>query len=1191
MNPFDSPTPEKPDVKPALRFTDTPKKEPIRPALIFSPPDGRISSVDTFGENSDDEEYDFDSETPLGSSYHRDEGGYEKNGRSSSENANSRYPMTYSSFSTMTPRVVASSSSATKSHLPLPPPLDTSITASLSPPRYTTPTRRISLSSAPPRDSLHNKRYILLETLPLNLTSFLYLFPYIFLFMGILLDTQKAISQKVTYATPVPASNGVVEIPLPFVPYTSPFIKVDLILSNVELSGIPSDIFVYSSIIDGDESSSATAKDPHPLLLTCHHEKCIARVAEEFYEPALGKLLPWNTRGLKVVMEYSESDFFSSLGEHDIVYRVAHESRFFSLLERAVRFTTWLGTIFALYYFRQQVHAYEKAVNPDFIWFLSPYVVIPERRYVPILLISLTLMLNPVLVFFPFFFPESDPLPPTLVSSSLYSFGVIGYLFVWLCLVEGLRYHSGEAVKKRHRQQQAMRDTDETIAHINENTSLNTPQKRKTARRLSSHTLMTHTHLVLRHDMFGEFSDFFLEPKIRMLVVSVGVLCIVVISCFEGAGVGLGGGVGIWGNAAFVICSAGQVIVLGTWLVWILSSSIETRLRLRTESFISTRYAQLAHRVLENLLLIAVLIVLIPTVINVLQFFETDGDGVGGDFKRIMLAMGRVSARLSSSKMGPGKNIYLFVCTIIVGAIFLPPEESEGVEGSWGGKNKRRNYSRFVINLTTQTHTFGIFPLLREIGVDTADMCPPIFCNEIACWLCECSWQSYYSSFGFGIDQFAPGKMNLSSVGLKLVAETNDKATDTHGFVCCNVKEIFDGEVRGRGDVIAVFFRGSVTFENFKTDLDTEQVGIRSLLLKPHKTVIDLATGEVSTRTSSSPAFSLDNYDSSDDEGDFVSNHSAGNSNNLLTFDCPHNVLCHQGFLSSYLSVREEMLAAVLSCFTRTALKNSNNRKKFVVPKVYICGHSLGGALAQLFALDLAMNYIVKIDRETANLLHSTSCRAVYGRGAKGPQSISCRIPICNYTFGQPRVGNRHFANLFNRLVPHSFRVCVEGDFFTSVPKYTLRHTYKHGGGLVVLDESENGNLIVNPNAVEKAFRFNRSQTSVANHALEVYRNCLESVFETEELRAYYSKGFHNNVFAPKIDIESAIRDVRDSLDGSQFSGISVGDFSGEKKKEQTTLESMGGSREEEGGEDALRGDLFAGPTSGRGVPDWVLRR
>ena len=46
-------------------------------------------------------------------------------------------------------------------------------------------------------------------------------------------------------------------------------------------------------------------------------------------------------------------------------------------------------------------------------------------------------------------------------------------------------------------------------------------------------------------------------------------------------------------------------------MVWILSSSIDTRLRLRTESFISTRYAQLAHRVLENLLLIAVLIVLI----------------------------------------------------------------------------------------------------------------------------------------------------------------------------------------------------------------------------------------------------------------------------------------------------------------------------------------------------------------------------------------------------------------------------------------------------------------------------------------------------------------------------------------------------------------------------------------------------
>ena len=60
-----------------------------------------------------------------------------------------------------------------------------------------------------------------------------------------------------------------------------------------------------------------------------------------------------------------------------------------------------------------------------------------------------------------------------------------------------------------------------------------------------------------------------------------------------------------------------------------------------------------------------------------------------------------------------------------------------------------------------------------------------------------------------------------------------------------------------------------------------------------------------------------------------------------------------------------------------------------------LVGHSLGGALAQLAAHDIA----------TA--------------GAKQGLTVS----VGCYTFGAPRVGNHAFANEYNKLVPHTWHI------------------------------------------------------------------------------------------------------------------------------------------------------------------------
>ncbi len=87
------------------------------------------------------------------------------------------------------------------------------------------------------------------------------------------------------------------------------------------------------------------------------------------------------------------------------------------------------------------------------------------------------------------------------------------------------------------------------------------------------------------------------------------------------------------------------------------------------------------------------------------------------------------------------------------------------------------------------------------------------------------------------------------------------------------------------------------------------------------------------------------------------------------------------------------------------------------VGPVTICGHSLGGALATLLALDVAAN-----------------------SGVKDPTV---------YTYASPRTGDPAFVNTYNRLVPKSFRIANRIDL---VPKLPLPPLYDHVDTLVDLN-------------------------------------------------------------------------------------------------------------------------------------------
>lgn len=87
-----------------------------------------------------------------------------------------------------------------------------------------------------------------------------------------------------------------------------------------------------------------------------------------------------------------------------------------------------------------------------------------------------------------------------------------------------------------------------------------------------------------------------------------------------------------------------------------------------------------------------------------------------------------------------------------------------------------------------------------------------------------------------------------------------------------------------------------------------------------------------------------------------------------------------------------------------------------------ICGHSLGGALATLLALDVAAN--TKLS------------------------------PATVYTYASPRVGDATFVSLYDHIVPDTFRIANRVDL---VPKLPLPPLYEHVSDLVELNPVQLG--------------------------------------------------------------------------------------------------------------------------------------
>ena len=238
--------------------------------------------------------------------------------------------------------------------------------------------------------------------------------------------------------------------------------------------------------------------------------------------------------------------------------------------------------------------------------------------------------------------------------------------------------------------------------------------------------------------------------------------------------------------------------------------------------------------------------------------------------------------------------------------------------------------------------------------------------------------------------------------------------------------------------------------------------------------------------------------------------------------------LTHKGFWDVYASMRVQVLGSVLmGIYNHTkelragddlrheAHGGRGGQEEEDLPlQICFCGHSLGGALAVLAALDISTN-LGSICRAVRDKIEEDSLGGPDPAAGPNEDDTPVMLPALSlYTFGSPRVGNQLFCSLVKKRLQTYYRVELEGDSITMMPPNYLGF-YKHCGRGVVVDPHGSGSIIVKPTIVETVL-LSKSSYSVANHSLDSYRMSLEACFEPEELLEYQMNEYCASLASPR---------------------------------------------------------------------------
>ncbi|CAO2042936.1 unnamed protein product [Urochloa humidicola] len=201
----------------------------------------------------------------------------------------------------------------------------------------------------------------------------------------------------------------------------------------------------------------------------------------------------------------------------------------------------------------------------------------------------------------------------------------------------------------------------------------------------------------------------------------------------------------------------------------------------------------------------------------------------------------------------------------------------------------------------------------------------------------------------------------------------------------------------------------------------------------------------------------------------------AGLNPERLGGDFKQEVQVHSGFLGAYDSVRNRIMALIKYAVGYQDEDGAENIPRW---HVYVTGHSLGGALATLLALELSSSQMSK-------------------NGV---------IFVTMYNFGSPRVGNRRFAEVYNAKVKDSWRIVSHRDIIPTVPRlmgycHVEAPVYlKFGdskGALVnngILDDEDQGDVIGEYTPDVLVTEFMKGEKQLVEKLLQTEINLLRSI-------------------------------------------------------------------------------------------------
>jgi len=245
----------------------------------------------------------------------------------------------------------------------------------------------------------------------------------------------------------------------------------------------------------------------------------------------------------------------------------------------------------------------------------------------------------------------------------------------------------------------------------------------------------------------------------------------------------------------------------------------------------------------------------------------------------------------------------------------------------------------------------------------------------------------------------------------------------------------------------------------------------------------------------------------------------------------PQTPYVHKGFWKSW--TEEDFHLRIKDVVREYIDTHHDKREANERVEMHVTGHSLGGALATLAALDLTREF---------------------------------DVDTTVYTFGQPRVGNKAFATDYDAAVPRHFSVAHGQDPVARVPKGAYR---KNG---IRVFTSQAGDVIVSPSSLET--HVINSTPVVADHFLESYRKAwmasIKQQFGPKSLSGLSQSGRDGALeLASEIELGTAL--LGTNLDVSALESFDTHPLSEEDQHKIKLKEEKGRAKQE--GREKKEGD------------------